>query len=292
MKIIHIAEKAGGYYRDTQEVSQQILQAIGRNEGSSEVLQIYTYPEEAFVKQDVLFFTERETADLCAVLQQFLAQQHLNVVVCFGILREENLYGKRVFINSVIAVCQNDCRVFDKQVVSGVDTIYQEAKKDNSLYFIGDYVQYSNNPPYVHSFLRHDTALMTGRMMGDIRTPPADMAVSGMMHRTTGSAVGGVWVNYMDVHTGAGPVRVWIGICLEISRGNFLDRYTHFHAPNGPDREAAVLLVNDFSLRTNKDMIPGQLPFLYNDKHGGRNYTGFVNAEGRLAPYADGIFEI
>lgn len=64
MKIIHVGQKAKRKdYADTREIVQEIALTLARNEGTPQVLQIYTYPEEAFVKKGSHFFhRKRSTA--------------------------------------------------------------------------------------------------------------------------------------------------------------------------------------------------------------------------------------
>lgn len=65
MKIIHIAQQAKqADYASTGEIVQEIARTLARNEGTTQVLQIYTYPEEAFMKRGHSF-SHRERSTAC-----------------------------------------------------------------------------------------------------------------------------------------------------------------------------------------------------------------------------------
>lgn len=296
MKIIHIAGKAKKlFYQSTEDIYRELLCTITNREGVPEVLQIYTYPEEAFKKQETIFFTEQETEGLCTELQQLLVKNNVNVVLCFGILREEIINEKRFLINSAVMISKERAMVFDKQIVSDCDTIWEKVTEDNTLNFTGDYVDIfsMSQEPYTYSHSYFDTTVGYTKMrVADSSSyVPPEMAVSGMMQRSTGTRVGQVWRNYMTVETVRGTVGIWIGICKEICIGNFLHRYENFRAGAGFDKEIMIILANNLDIRRNRDKIP-RLPFLYNDRCKDNGLTGCMDEYGNLQIYKDGIFSI
>lgn len=142
MKIIHIGQQAKqADYAGTGEIVQEIAQTLARNEGTTQVLQIYTYPEEAFLKRGTHFFSQGEVDTLCRDLRSLMGE-YPYAVLCLGILRSETIAGKLFLINSALVFYRQDYAAFDKQVVSDVDTVWRHctAPQTISENFIGDYI--------------------------------------------------------------------------------------------------------------------------------------------------------
>lgn len=281
MKIIHVAQKTKKeHYQTTQEIYREILTDITNHEGILEVLQIYTYPEEAFIKQGTTFFTEQEVENLCRDLQALLVKNNVNVVLAFGILRQETIKGKTFLINSAVIISRPAWKVFDKQIVSSVDTLWRMVRTNQKLNFIGDYIKdyIDRNRPgrqirYDHSFISDTRGYSVTHTDETLLWCPPDMTVSNLMKKTTGTAVGDVWNNYLLLDTNGVRICIWVGICIEICSGNFKQRYESLRRTVRFDREIMILLTNDLILQHNLDMIPC-IPFLFHDKHNRYHMTG------------------
>ncbi len=144
MKIIHVGQQAKqADYGNTGEIVQEIAQTLARNEGTPQVLQIYTYPEEAFVKRGTQFFSQGEIDNLCRDLQS-LMRDYPCAVLCLGILRSETIAGKLFLINSALMFHRQDFMAFDKQVVYAQDTLWRRCtdRQSGTQNFIGDYIDY------------------------------------------------------------------------------------------------------------------------------------------------------
>lgn len=308
MKIIHIGQQPKqADYTNTGEILLEIAETLARKDGTPQILQIYTYPEEAFMKRGTQFFSQGEVDSLCRDLQS-LMREYSSTVLCLGILRSEIIAGKLFLINSVLVFYRQEYTVFDKQVISDVDTIRKHcaSRQSGTQNFIGDYIDRetgSNNfshayfapqfpagaprtPASPHTFLeKHEKK-------SDL-TVPDQMLTSELMHRTTGMTADWTWKNYMLISTQNKTVALWVGICMEISSENFLQRYQYWRPQIHFDTEVAVILSNDLSLIHNIDVLP-PIPLFYNDKHNRSVYTGRIdtaNGSG-LQAFKDGIVEV
>lgn len=311
MKIIHIGQQPKqADYANTGEIVQEIAQTLARSEGTPQVLQIYTYPEEAFVKRDTQFFTQREVNILCRDLQA-LMRDYPRAVLCLGILRSETIAGELFLINSALLFHGQDFAAFDKQVVYYQDTLWRHCTdhQGGQQNFIGDYIDYIDggiaNGNFSHTYF---VPVFPAGAPGTPATPhtfsqmsvkthdytfPDQMLASGLMSRTAGAAADWRWKNCMLIPMPEKTVAVWVGICKEIPTRNFLQRYQYWRPQIRFDAEVAVILANDLDLGRNIEALP-HIPLLFNDKNGRSVYTGridTVNYPG-LQTFKDGIIEV
>lgn len=311
MKIIHIGQQAKqADYANTGEIVQEIARTLARNEGAPQVLQIYTYPEEAFMKRGTQFFSQGEIDSLCRDLQSLMGEYPC-AVLCLGILRTETIAGKIFLINSVLVFYRQDYAAFDKQVVSDVDTVWKHctAHQNGSENFIGDYIDGIRGGlargNYSHTYF---VPLFPAGVPGTPETPhtfsqmsiktdyfcfPEQMLSSGLMSRTAGTPADWRWKNYMLIPTPEKTVAIWIGICKEIPTRNFLQRYRYWRPQIRFDAEVAVILTNDLSLGGNIEALP-RIPLLYNDKHTHSVYTGEIDSANYpgFQAFEGGIIEV
>lgn len=307
MKIIHVGQQAKqADYGNTGE----IVQTLARNEGTPQVLQIYTYPEEAFVKRGTQFFSQGEIDNLCRDLQS-LMRDYPCAVLCLGILRSETIAGKLFLINSALMFHRQDFMAFDKQVVYAQDTLWRRCtdRQSGTQNFIGDYIDYIDgglaNGNFSHTYFvpvfpagapgaqasPHTLSQMSIKTYDF--TFPNQMLTSGLMSRTAGAAADWRWKNYMLIPMPEKTVAVWVGICKEIPTRNFLQRYQYWRPQIRFDAEVAVILANDLSLGRNIGVLP-RIPLLFNDKHNRSVYTGMIDAENYpgFRAFENGILEV
>ncbi len=294
MKIIHVGQQTKrADYADTREIVQEIALALARSEGTPQVLQIYTYPEEAFLKRGTQFFSQGEVDSLCRDLQS-LMRDYPQAVLCLGILRTENIAGKDFLINSALMFHKQTFAAFDKQVVYDGDTLWKHCKDNarNEPYFIGDHIAPTGeglaSGKFSHTyFVPEFSAGAPGTPASPhtfsqitIRTYdfcfPDQMLASKLMSRTTGAAPDWRWKNYMLISTPEKTVAIWIGICKEIPTRNFLQRYRHWCPQIHFDAEVAVILANNLELGHCIEALP-RIPLLFNDKCKHPAYTGMVD---------------
>lgn len=314
MKIIHIAQQAKqADYASTGEIVQEIARTLARNEGAPQVLQIYTYPEEAFLKRGTQFFSQGEIDSLCRDLQSLMGEYPC-AVLCLGILRSETIAGKLFLINSALVFYRQNYAAFDKQVVSDVDTVWRHctARQTISKNFIGDYIDGIRGGlargNYSHTYF---VPLFPAGVPGTPETPhtfsqmsiktdyfcfPERMLTSELMCRTLGTPEDWRWKNYMLIPTQEKTVALWVGICMEIPSKNFLQRYQYWRPQIHFDTEVAVILTNDLTLGHNIGVLP-RIPLLYNDKHNRFVYTGRIESSEQseqlqLQAYDNGIIEV
>lgn len=311
MKIIHVGQKAKCKdYSDTREIVQEIALTLARSEGTPQVLQIYTYPEEAFVKKGSHFFSQEEIDSLCRDLQS-LMQSYPHAVLCLGILRKETIAEKTFLINSALMFHKQDFTAYDKQVVYHQDTLWKHCidKEGGEQNFIGDYIDYINgglaNGNFSHTYF---VPVFPAGAPGTPESPhtfskmsiktydfcfPDQMLASGLMSRTAGFPADSQWKNYMLIPTPEKTIAIWVGICKEIPTRNFLLRYRHWRPQISFDAEVAVILANDLSLGRNIEVLP-RIPLLFNDKHSPSVYTGKIeNADNpRFQAFENGIIEV
>lgn len=311
MKIIHIGQQPKQTdYADTREIVQEIAQTLARNEGTPQVLQIYTYPEEAFMKRGTQFFPQEEVNSLCRNLQS-LMREYPCAVLCLGILRSETIAEKLFLINSALLFHGQNFAAFDKQVIYDQDTLWRRCtdRQGGQQNFIGDYIDYidagiaSGNFSHTY-FVPQFPAGAPGTLATlhtfskmSIKTYdytfPDQILASELMSGTTGVTTDWRWRNYILISTPEKTLALWVGICKEIPTRNFLQRYRHWRPQIRFDAEAAVILANDLSLGRNIEALP-RIPLLFNDKHTRSVYTGridTVNYPGFLA-YSNGIIEV
>lgn len=311
MKIIHVGQQAKqADYGNTGEIVQEIAQTLARNEGTPQVLQIYTYPEEAFVKRGTQFFSQGEIDNLCRDLQS-LMRDYPCAVLCLGILRSETIAGKLFLINSALMFHRQDFMAFDKQVVYAQDTLWRRCtdRQSGTQNFIGDYIDYIDgglaNGNFSHTYFvpvfpagapgaqasPHTLSQMSIKTYDF--TFPNQMLTSGLMSRTAGAAADWRWKNYMLIPMPEKTVAVWVGICKEIPTRNFLQRYQYWRPQIRFDAEVAVILANDLSLGRNIGVLP-RIPLLFNDKHNRSVYTGMIDAENYpgFQAFENGILEV
>lgn len=314
MKIIHIGQQAKqADYANTREIVQEIARTLARNEGAPQVLQIYTYPEEAFLKRGTQFFSQGEIDSLCRDLQSLMGEYPC-AVLCLGILRSETIAGKLFLINSALVFYRQDYAAFDKQVGSDVDTVwrYCTARQTISENFIGDYIDgilgRLARGNYSHTYF---VPLFPAGVPGTPETPhtfsqmsiktdyfrfPEQMLTSELMCRTLGTPADWRWKNYMLIPMPEMTVAIWVGICKEIHTKNFIQRYDYWKTQIRFDTEVAVILTNDLTLEHNIDVLP-HIPLLYNDKHRRFVYTGRIESSEQsgqlqLQAYDNGIIDI
>lgn len=310
MKIIHIAQQAKqADYANTGEIVQEIARTLARNEGTTQVLQIYTYPEEAFLKRGTQFFSQGEIDSLCRDLQSLMGEYPC-AVLCLGILRSETIAGKLFLINSALVFYRQDYAAFDKQVVSDVDTVWRHctARQTISENFIGDYIDYINggiaNGNFSHTYFvpafpagapgtpasPHTFSQMSIKTRDF--TFPNQMLSSGLMSETAGAGADWKWKNYMLIPMPEMTVAIWVGICKEIPTKNFIQRYDYWKTQIRFDAEIAVILANDLNLSGQIQSLP-PIPILFNDK-GHDPCTCRIDpvSRSRFQAFEDGIIEV
>jgi len=315
MKIIHVGQKAKQReYADIGEIVQEISLTLGRSEGTPHVLQIYTYPEEAFMKKGTRFFSQEEIENLCRDLRS-LTQNYPCAVLCLGILRSETIEGKIYLINSALMFHKQDFTVFDKQVIYSEDTLWKHFKNNPEQHFIGDYLEpiifgnknidnidiFTNKLDFKHTHfnpMSSDGTPQTPRLTTSKKCHhynfPAYMLASALMSRTMGVPADWRWKNYMLIPTPEMTVAIWVGICKEIPTRSFLQRYEYWRPQIKHDATVAIILANDLSLGSNssKGGLP-TIPLLVNDKNSNSCYTGMLNmTRSEFMTFEDGIIEV
>lgn len=307
MRIIHAGQKAKyADYADIGEIVREISEVLARNEGIPQVLQIYTYPEEAFLKRGAKFFSPEEIERLCRELQSLMSN-YPNVILCFGILRKEKITTKDFLINSALLFHSQDFMAFDKQVIYYEDTLWKHiCQKDEPQNFIGDYINYIDGGIAEGSFSHiyfvpgFSVEASDAPMCPDpfskmtITTDsfrfPDQMLVSDLMGRTTGTVADSKWRNYMLVETPEKTIAIWVGICKEIPTKNFLQRYEFWHEQIRFDAEVTIILTNDLTLERSRDKLP-RIPLLENNKRSSAAYTKIIRGND-FHIFENGIFEI
>lgn len=313
MKIIHIAQQAKqADYASTGEIVQEIAQTLARNEGTTQVLQIYTYPEEAFMKRGTQFFSQGEIDSLCRDLQSLMGEYPC-AVLCLGILRSETIAGKLFLINSALMFHRQEFTAFDKQVVFFQDTLWRRCtdRQSGTQNFIGDYIDYIDggiaNGNFSHTYF---IPAFPAETPGAPETPasphtfsqmsiktsdftfPNQMLSSGLMSETAGAAADWRWKNYMLIPMPEKTVAIWVGICKEIPTRNFIQRYDHWRPQIRFDAEIAVILANGLDLNRQIRSLP-LIPILFNDKgHDPRTCRIDPVSRSRLQACDNGIIEV